>query len=456
MNIRDIVNRDLVNLTNCESEPIHIPGSIQPNGFLLGLNPDSYVIEYCSQNTDRFIGFAPDRVLGRKLYDLFDQDQSDRFEEYANVEIDVAKPFVFTKNEIPYNTTVHQSGDILILEFEPFPDGSIGLSDLYTQTRNFVSLMEKHSHLQDLCKDMAGEMRKITGYDRVMIYKFDAEYNGEVIAESKRDDLISFSGQKYPHTDIPAQARQLYIRNQLRTIADVDYTPVPLVTLDRENLSNSSMDLSLSVLRSVSPIHLEYLRNMGVRATLTISLLQNNKLWGLIACHHYTPKILPHFTRLSALLQGHFLTSQISVREVAEEFEVGQIVEKALSDSLSLLHENENFIEDDFRNPVLLKIANATGFVIYYKGKLYQNGDVPEMEDLVPLLKHLSENYQSQGVHTERILDVYEDGEKLSKYAAGLIYHSITAGTPDGILWLRKERRETINWAGNPHKAVVV
>ncbi|REA55433.1 histidine kinase [Dyadobacter luteus] len=456
MNIRDIVNRDLVNLANCESEPIHIPGSIQPHGFLLGLNAETYSIEYCSQNTVDHIGIAPDAVLGKKLSDLFDQSQSDRFDEYADVEIDVARPFVFTKNDIPYNTTVHQSGETLILEFEPFPDGSIGLPDLYAQTRNFVSLMEKHSHLQDLCKDIATEMRKITGYDRVMIYKFDAEYNGEVIAESKREDLNSFAGQKYPHTDIPAQARQLYIRNQLRLIADVNYTPVPLLTREKENVSNSSVDLSLSVLRSVSPIHLEYLRNMGVGATLTISLLQKDRLWGLIACHHYTPKILPHYTRLSALLQGHFLTSQIAVREVAEEFEVGQIVEKALSDALSLLHQNDNFIEDYFREPSLLKVANATGFVIYYKGKLYQNGSVPEPEYLLPLLKTLSEKYPSEGLHTERILDVYEEGEKVAKYAAGFIYHSITAGTPDGILWLRKERRETITWAGNPHKAVVV
>jgi chemotaxis family two-component system sensor kinase Cph1 len=457
MKIKDIVNRDLVNLTNCESEPIHIPGSIQPNGFLLGLDAGTYTITYCSQNTTDFIRLSPEVMLGKSLADIFDQEQYDHFVSYADVaDIDPARPFVFILDDIPYNTTVHTSGATLVLEFEPFPDGAIGLPDLYAQTRNFVSLMEKHSHLLDLCKDIAGEMRKITGYDRVMIYKFDADYNGEVIAESKRDDLNSFAGQKYPHTDIPAQARQLYVRNQLRVIADVDYIPVPLLTRGDENTDNRSLDLSLSVLRSVSPIHLQYLRNMGVCATLTISLLQKNTLWGLITCHHYTPKILPHYTRLSALLQGHFLTSQIAVREVAEEFEVGQDVEKALSDSLSLLHQNENFIEDMWDEPSLLKIANATGFVIYYKGKIYQSGNVPEQEDLLPLLKTLSEKYPSEGLHTDRLLDVYENGEKVAKYAAGIVYHSITAGTSDGILWLRKERRETINWAGNPHKAVLV
>ncbi|TDE12858.1 ATP-binding protein [Dyadobacter psychrotolerans] len=457
MNITDIVNRDIVNLTNCESEPIHIPGSIQPHGFLLGLKGQNQVIDFCSANSAEFILLSPEMLLGKSLTEIFDKNQADNFIVYSiENQIDPAKPFVFTLNDIPYNTTVHQSGDTLILELEPFPDGTLDLPNLYSQTKNFVSSMERQSYLPELCADIADQTRNITGYDRVMIYRFDAEYNGEVIAESKREDLESFSGQKYPHTDIPAQARELYIKNQLRMIADINYQPVPILTLNSVgDKDNKSLDLSLSILRSVSPIHVEYLKNMGVGATLTISLLQNNKLWGLIACHHYSPKVLPHYTRLSALLQGHFLTSQIAVREVAEEFEISVSVDKALLDSLELLHENENFIEENFESPSLLKLANATGFVIYHKGKLYKNGNVPSNEELVPLLKFLSENYQNRGLHTEQLIDIYPQGESLSKFAAGIIYHSIAAGTPDGILWLRAERRETINWAGNPHKAVI-
>ena len=456
MDIKDIVNRDIVNLTNCESEPIHIPGSIQPHGFLLGLKDDDHRIDFCSGNATDFIGLSPEQVLGKSLSEVFTPTEYNKFLTYTGGEsIDAARPFVYSFNEKIYNTTVHRSGETLILEFEPFPDGTLDLPDLYNQTRKFVSLMEKNNHLSDLCNDIAVETRAITGYDRVMIYRFDPEYNGEVIAESKREDLNSFSGQKYPHTDIPAQARELYIRNPLRMIVDMDYAPVPILTLDKHNnKNNQSLDLSLSVLRSVSPIHVEYLQNMGVGATLTVSLLQNNKLWGLIACHHYSPKILPYYSRLSALLHGHFLTSQIAVREVAEEFEVAQAVDKALLESLSVLDHNDNFIEDYHHIPSLLEMANATGFVIYYKGKLFKNGSVPENEDLVPLLKMLSENYPTASFHTERLLDIYEDGEKLSKYAAGIVYHSIAAGTPDGILWMRAERRETINWAGNPHKAV--
>jgi chemotaxis family two-component system sensor kinase Cph1 len=455
MNIRDIVNRDLVNLANCESEPIHIPGSIQPHGFLIGLNDDHH-IDFCSGNTQNFIGVAPEQLLGKSLSHLFTSAQYSNFLTYVGGEkIDSARPFVFVQNDKIYNTTVHKSGETLILEFELFLDGMLDLPDLYNQTKKFVSLMEKNNHLADLCNDIAAETRAVTGYDRVMIYRFDAEYNGEVIAESKREDLNSFSGQKYPHTDIPVQARALYIKNPVRMIVDMDYTPIPVLTLDDKiNKSNQSLDLSLSILRSVSPIHVEYLKNMGVGATLTVSLMQNDRLWGLIACHHYSPKILPYYTRLSALLYGNFLTSQIAVREVAEEFEVTQAVDKALSVALSVLDQNEDFIENHHNNPSLLEMANATGFVIFYKNKIYKNGSVPSNEDLIPLLQSLSKKYPTTSIHSERLMDIYEDGEKLSRYAAGIIYHSLEAGSSDGILWLRAERREIINWAGNPYKSV--
>ncbi len=457
MNIKDIVNRDIVNLTNCESEPIHIPGSIQPHGFLLGIKKGESTIAFCSANSADHIGIGPDKVLGKQISDIFAEEQASRFALYAGADaIDSAKPFVFSLNGTSFNTTVHQSGANVIMELEPFPDGTLNLPNLYTQTRNFVSIMEKSSGLLDLCQEIADETRSITGYDRVMIYRFDDQYNGEVIAESRREDLVSFANQKYPHTDIPAQARELYIRNPLRMIADISYTPVPLLTIDDfTDKGNHSLDLSLSVLRSVSPMHIEYLKNMGVGATLTISLLQNQKLWGLIACHHYAPKILPHYTRLSALLQGHFLTSQIAVREVAEEYNISKEVDKALVEALALLHETENFMEARHQSPALLKLANATGTAIYHEGVLHTNGLVPSGSELVDLFTFLANAYPNQTFETNNLSDVYPGAKDIAKYAAGLIYHSMGSGENDGILWLRQEKIETINWAGNPDKAVL-
>jgi len=458
MNITDIVNRDIVNLTNCESEPIHIPGSIQPHGFLLGLKSENHLIDFCSGNTEKFIRLSPEKLLGKSLTEIFGESQYHHFSIYLSEDkSDQARPFVFIYDGIPYNTSVNLSGKNIILELEPLPDQALDLPNLYSQTKNFVSLMERHNSLLELCSDIAIETRRITGYDRVMIYRFDEEYNGEVIAENKREDLVSFARQKYPHTDIPAQARELYLRSPLRMIADVNYEPVPLLTLnDDGEKSNKSLDLSLSALRSVSPIHIEYLKNMGVGATLTISLLQNNKLWGLIACHHYSPKTLAHYTRLAALLQGHFLTSQIAVREVAEEFGAAQEADKSLHEALTLLHENEDFLTEKYNSVSLLNLAGANGFVIYSQGKLYKNGLVPSDDDLITLLQSLAEKYPNTGFYTEQLIGDFPEFESLSKYAAGVIYHSLAAGTSDGVLWIRAERRETVSWAGNPHKAVVV
>lgn len=456
MNIKNIVNRDLVNLTNCESEPIHIPGSIQPHGFMLGVNSHTYIIDFCSENCAEYMGITPQMILGKTLADIFSAEEADGFKEYASApHIDSANPYVFSVENIFYNTTVHTSNETLILELEPFPDGAINLPNLYNQTRTFVSFMEKTSYLPELCQEIANQTREITGYDRVMIYKFDPTYNGEVIAESKREDLDSLAGQKYPHTDIPVQARELYIRNPLRMIADINYTPVPILTLDdASEKTNKSLDLSLSILRSVSPIHVEYLKNMGVGATLTISLLQNQKLWGLIACHHYSPKILPHYTRLSALLQGHFLTSQIAVREVAEEFEVSQKVDKSLVELLSKLHENENFIEEYHHDDSLLKLANATGVAIFLNNKLYKNGITPADEPLISLFHFLADHFKTQGLVTHCLSDQYPEGHAISQQAAGIIYHALS-GNSDGIIWMRQEKIETINWGGNPHKAML-
>ncbi|MCD9018563.1 ATP-binding protein [Parachryseolinea silvisoli] len=453
--IKDIVNRDLVNLTNCESEPIHIPGSIQSHGFLLGVKqaPD-FIIDFVSANAGEFIGVSPQRLLGQPLRTIFSDQPFQEFTDYLDHgAIDASQPFVFRTVQIPYNTTLHYSGPVLLLEFEPFPDGSQNLPDLYNQTRRFISLMEDASSLTDLCETIAAETRSITGYDRVMIYRFDKDYNGKVIAENKRDDLVPFLGHHYPHTDIPPQARALYLRNLLRIIADVHYTPVPILTLD-DNTPDKNLDLSLSILRSISPIHIEYLQNMGVAATLTISLVQQKKLWGLIACHHYSPKTLPHFTRLSAQLQGHFLTSQLSVREIADSYELSQEVEANYQRLLPVLRHEHDFLTGLQHMPALLDLTHAEGVVIMSEGKLYSAGAVPPEPALRKLIHWLQETVQGELI-TARLHDLYPEADTIRDTAAGIICNSLVDTTQDLILWLRPEVEKTIDWAGNPAKAVL-
>ncbi len=453
MHFKDIVNRDHVDLSNCESEPIHIPGSIQPHGFLLGIQGEEKTIHYCSKNIKDYTGFSHEQVLGKSLTILFSAPESQKLDSYLNSSSkDDIKPHAAEIEGKRYNITANQSNDTCILEFEPFPDDHLSLPDLYQQTSRFVSLLEKSAGLQRLCQAIAEETREIIGYDRVMVYRFDKDYNGEVFAESTRDDLEPFLGLNYPHTDIPLQARALYMKNLLRLISDVDYVPVPIYKLDDD--TSDILDLGMCTLRSVSPMHTQYLNNMGVGATLTISLIHDQKLWGLIACHHYSPRVIPLHTRLAAQLQGNFLTSQIRVREVEEEHNLSVEIQKSLEDALlktvSLTQDNFHTLADQS----LLKLANSSGAVIMVNRKLYTSGLVPSDDKIRELAHWLSYFCPSGTYHTSRLTDDYEDAAKLNSTAAGIIYHSLGKSSENCVIWFRPEVIQTVNWAGDPNKSI--
>lgn len=452
MNIKDIVNRDLVNLVNCESEPIHIPGSVQPHGFLLALSKEDLIVRFCSANTAAFCGAEPAAILGKGIGEILDGETLGRLNEYVrNETLKDTAPFLFRVGNSEFSAAVNFAGPFILLEAEPVAAGELEIPDLYDQTGRFLRHMDAAGTLNDLCASVADEVRRVTGYDRVMIYRFDERYNGEVIAESKRTDLESFAKQKYPHTDIPAQARELYIRNKMRMIADVNYAPVPLLTLSDES-TNSSLDLSLSSLRSVSPVHIEYLKNMGVGATLTISLLLDGKLWGLVACHHYSPKLLLYHQRLAAMLRGNFLTSQIRVRESAEEFTIAKESEKQLQVLLGLLGNEDNSPEQVFGFQEIEDFCRANGHIVWYRGKLYLFGKTPGELDSAELVSTLVSRFGKRTFSTRRAGVEIGDIAAKTPYSAGLIYYSLSPSGDDCIIWLREEIVETIKWAGNPYE----
>lgn len=455
MSIKDIVNHDIVNLANCESEPIHIPGSIQPHGFLLAINQATYCIEYCSANITAYLNIPPAEILGKKLSDVLGDVEADSAATYISANTDAtAHPHVIHYNGTQFNTIIYRSGYLLIFELEPFPDGSLHLPDLYKQTRKFVNFLQNATSLVELSQNVADEIKAITGYDRVMIYRFDKEYNGEIIAESCNDNLEPFLGLNYPHTDIPPQARQLYLTNLMRIIVDVNYTPVPLVTM-QQNASSSSIDLSMSVLRSVSPIHVEYLHNMGVGGTLTISLINDKKLWGLVACHHYSPKNIPYYTRLAALLQGHFLTSQIKVREVAEEYTLAQVINDRLQQLLKVVNKSADRISEIEQLEAALTLTNATGIALNIGGHIYTAGNVPQQEELEKLIYWLHKHSEGGQYSTSHLSNDYKAGPEIAETAAGVIFQSLGIIDKDSIIWFRQEVEKSINWAGDPDKAVI-
>ncbi|RED19725.1 light-regulated signal transduction histidine kinase (bacteriophytochrome) [Flavobacterium cutihirudinis] len=452
MKIRDIVNRDIVNLTNCEHEPIHIPGQIQPHGFLLGITLQ-WKIDFCSENVSDYFAISHTQMLGKDFAEVFGAGAQDEILAYTNGdEFRDAFPLEIELLGKLFQINIHKSNDIYVLEAELLFADREKLADAYKQTIQFVSQMNKTKSLKDLCALVAQGTREITGYDRVMIYRFDEQYNGEVFAEDCREDLEPFLGLHYPHTDIPAQARELYIRNQLRLIVDIDYKPVPIYTVDDKEGKN--LDLSLSILRSTSPIHVEYLKNIGVGATLTISLIHRDRLWGLIACHHYSEKNISPEIRLAAKLQGQFITSQIDIRQSNDEYGNAQHTVLALEQLTSLdLPIVKESLEKISTAPQLLEIANASGVSIVSGNKIYKNGLTPTDDQILSLIEEIHNKKITEIFSTNKISDHFPElAEKVD--FAGIIYHAL--GNNGHILWYRPETISEISWGGDPEKSIII
>lgn len=454
MKIKDIVNREIVNLTNCEQEPIHIPGSIQPHGFLLGLKEHSFTIDFCSENCAAFIGHTHSKLLGNAFATVFGDDALRQLKEYiANGHMLSSALLRLHLNNNDFLCTVHYNDTVYIIESEPVRSEIREASAVYDQTSQFLTYMHDTHTLKELCGLVAKGTREITGYDRVMVYRFDKDYNGEVFAESVREDLEPFLGLHYPHTDIPPQARELYMQNLLRLITDINYTPVPIYTVD--DVENKNLDLSLSILRSTSPMHVQYLHNMGVGATLTISLIYKKKLWGLIACHHYSAKNISPEIRLAAQLQGHFITSQIDVRQASEEYEEARRATISLEKMNTFTLNSAAALQEIANAPDILKLCNATGVSIVFNDKVYKNGNTPEDDEVKQMANWLATYTENGSFHTDKLVNYLSEMKSVCDKTSGIIYHSLDMDSNNCIIWYRPETITEVNWAGDPAKSII-
>ena len=452
MNLQPIVNREVHTIQSCENEPIHVPGSIQPHGCLLAIDTDTGVVRYCSDNTQEFLGMPPDQLLQQKLAEVLPA-AADILEKYKEAPAPILHLEQMPLGGQILNITLHRSGQWLIMEAEQYGGKGLSGKDLFTQTTRFAELIDKTGSLAELCYRIAVEVRELTGFDRVMIYRFDKAYNGEVIAESKRSDWEPLLGVHYPHTDIPAQARDLYTRSMLRMIPEVGYVPVPLLTV-ANGIEPPQLDLSVSILRSVSPIHVQYLHNMRVASSMSVSLLLEGKLWGLIACHHGTPRHIDSSRRQAVLMQGALLTSQIRVREVAEEYAVNVNVEAHLQSLLARIPVEEDFSQKVSQFLSLLSVAGASGAVIVRNGQLFEKGLVPPTDKIRQLLQWLSANVKGETYCTAHLTERYPGAAGIARYASGILFHALGKADQDCIIWFRQEWEQTLSWAGNPEESM--
>lgn len=450
-----------IDLTNCDREPIHIPGAIQPHGVLLALEEPALGITMASASTAIHFGVAAEAVLGAGLDSVIGAQATEQVRalllgssdrRYAVIECD-AGPVRGRR----FDATMHRSDGFALLELEPEMDeGGVTAQQIGATMRSTVARLERAESLGDLAKGVAEEMRDITGFDRVWVYRFHPDWHGEIIGECKRAGIESWLGMHYPASDIPAQARALFLRNWLRVIPDIGFTPSPLVPTSNPQ-TDRPLDLGGALLRSVSPIHVQYLTNMGVSASLVISLIHRGKLWGLIAGHHYAgPKRVPYATRATCEFLAHALSLQIGVSDRLADRDHSLAIRKRQSQLIERLGAGEALEHALTAGPVTLAdLTDADGAAVVRGHEITRVGRAPsdnEIRELVTWLRtKTTDRMESSSLARE-----FHPATAYADVASGLLALPISPNRGDQLLWFRGARRQTVRWAGDPRKPVTI
>lgn len=468
-----------VDLTNCEREPIHIPGTVQPRGALLAVSEPDLVVVQVSENLAEHTGVDWGDALGRPLAEVIGVPAADAVVRSASafgdlrernpleiiLEVDgapvpvdaILHRAVLTGHRDQHGQPVEAGAPPLtnlVIELEPaLGPRPFSFPNTYQAVRGTVGRLNRASSLEELYDITARAVRGLTGFDRVMVYRYDADYNGEVVAEAKADGLNSFLGLHYPASDIPAQARALYEKNWIRLFNDVDDVPSRIQPVLHPD-TGAPLDLTYSTLRSVSPIHIEYLKNMGVRASMSISLLQDDRLWGLIACHHYAgPHQPPFATRAAAEFLGSTLSLRLVDRTAEDEVQRALQVRSTLAWlTAATLDEDRPLADTLLGSTNLLDVLPADGVALsLLSGSGTKGEQLPA--DVVEAVTAWAAARGGEVVATDALQQEAPQLEVPVEVACGVLVLPL----PDGqyVLWHRREAVRRVDWGGDPHNKAI-
>jgi len=446
-----------VTLDNCDREPIHIPGSIQPHGVLLALDAQGRVRHVSANSALLADGdIAPGTLLQDTplhAHDALWQLVQDGLRALASQD-ELPMPLECQLQGRTWDVVPHLSQGLLVLEFEERAADTGELSGFATRAHRAMERLRRTRPIDELLQLAADELRQLTGFDRVMAYRFRHDHSGDVVAEARAPQLDEYKGRRYPASDIPAQARRLYVANTLRLIADVRAAPVPL-----HSDGEAPLDLSASVLRSVSPIHIEYLSNMGVGASMSISLIVHGQLWGMLACHHMAPRQVPYSVRMAcdvlAQLLGANIQGMLARSQTLRVGEMGALRARLIE---STLHAEDEFAAlVPFAAP-LAQALRAEAAVVAEHGRLHCSGALPEGPARA-LLGWVEQTWGSPGHHQAPCHSDALPTLAPQLYPALLPWCGVLALPLDRaggswLLYLRREQVETIHWGGRPEKEI--
>ena len=447
-----------VTLTNCDREPVHVPGCIQPFGVLMALRASDFTLLQMSDNAMEWLGQTPQALLGKSLADIVGAPGEKVLRQtIAEGKLGSLPRFLFTFETAQgkMDALGHQQDGMILIEAETANDIHAG-AHAYAEVNRIAGTMHRANGLYNFCQTLADEIRGLTGLDRVMIYRFHEDQSGEVFAEAKREDLHSYYTLRYPSEDIPAPAREIFRKIWVRPVPAVNYTQSELVPLLNPD-TDKPLDMTYSFLRGASVMYTDYLKNMGVEMALTLSIVVDGALWGLVACHHTEPKIIPWTMRVACELLAQIASLQLKTAESTEFTDVRFSMEKS-SDRLvsQMLNRDESLSNILAHTPTALDFIESTGVALFENGEWIRHGTTPDKRELDALATWLGEvrakaPIGTELLHTHALAEWYPPAKAYAKIASGLLAAPISGNGEDVILWFRPEVTQLVNWAGDPH-----
>ena len=465
------IKRHGLSITNCDSEPVQTPGCVQAHGALLVLRLADLSILQASDNTQGLLGHAAAALLGQSagmvigpeglflLKKLLATEHTDRNPMYLLTQPGADAPGP-SGIAAPLDVSVHTVNGVGVLEFESTSRGDAGEPDYYALVKKTVSRLQGAQSLQQFCNLVTTEIRQLTGLDRVMVYKFHADGHGEVIAESRCDELDPWLGLHYPAQDIPKPAREMFTRTWIRPVPDVSNVLAELVPLVNPD-TGQALDMTFCALRGVSTMYTEYLRNMGVAATLTMAIRKNENLWGLIACHHHAgPKQVSYQIRTACEFLAQVVTLQHQAVEAREHAAYRLNIERVHQQWLALARTEGRLTCFTGEAPSLLSGIHAGGMALYHANQWQRIGHTPDKAQLDDLRHWLMDTCLAPGTRliyvTDRLAQAYPGAAAFARVASGVMALPVSLKKGSLMLWFRPETLQTLNWGGNPHDKPVV
>jgi len=457
-------------LARCASEPVHIPGAIQPAGCLLCVDEQNHRIVQVSANIESVLGLPVDAVLGAFLFDVLEQ-QSPRLESGPSFQgiidelntLSEDRPLVV--HEIRWSVdgvmkafqlSAWRHKHAMVLELEPVP--RLRQRRILAKINQWLARLAEAETQQELLDTLVGGIRQLIGHDRVMVYQFDRDWHGTVIAEDCSEKTASFLGHHFPASDVPEQVRKLYSVNPVRSIPDATAESVPLLHCDPSS-GQLPLDLSPGMLRAVSPVHLAYLVNMGVGASLSLAIYSKDGLWGLVACHARQPTPLSPALRDAALTLVRMATQRLFLLQERKDTRyASQVLENRL---LLVDHPGEivkpNQLIDEYGRQ-WMRLFGASGVALMYQKKFSYAGHVPALPVLSLVVDRLTAEHHGNAPWSSDCLNrtIMEDVGDLAGNA-GLLALPLTAVSPPGwLLFFREEQQQVRYWAGSPEAKTVI